>query len=89
VTVSVVIPVFNEAENLAPLYREIDEAGRSLERAGLEIIFVDDGSTDRSFGVLEDLAAGDGRIRVVKLSRNFGSHPAILAGLTRATGDVA
>ena len=87
--VSVVIPVFNEAENLVLLHRELDEACRDLEDARLEILFVDDGSTDRSFSVLEEIASRDPRVRVVKLTRNFGSHAAILAGLTRAEGDVA
>lgn len=89
VTVSVIVPVFNEQENLGPLHGEMDEAGRNLEEADLEMVFVDDGSWDRSFSVLEELASRDDRVKVVKLSRNFGSHAAILAGLGRASGDVA
>ena len=89
VTVSVIVPVFNEEENLGPLHGEIDEVSRDLENADLEMVFVDDGSSDRSFSVLEELASRDDRVKVVKLSRNFGSHAAILAGLARASGDVA
>jgi len=88
VIVSVIVPVFNEEENIGPLHREIDEVSRKLEDADLEMVFVDDGSADRSFSMLEELASRDERVKVVKLSRNFGSHAAILAGLTRASGDV-
>src|SRR5262245_24331116 len=65
-------------------------AVESLDRAGrsFELIFVDDGSTDTTFAELERLHAADGRIRAVRLKRNFGQHAAMHAGLVRARGEV-
>jgi glycosyltransferase involved in cell wall biosynthesis len=86
-SISVVIPVYNEAASLRELYARAVE---SLHQAGrsFELIFVDDGSTDSTFGELERLHAADGRVRVVRLKRNFGQHAAMHAGLVRARGDV-
>jgi glycosyltransferase involved in cell wall biosynthesis len=82
---SVVIPIFNERDNLVALHREIGEA---LDRWGgeYEVIFVDDGSSDGSFDGLAELAAGDPRVRVVKLSRNYGQTAAMAAGIAQSTG---
>lgn len=85
VDISVVIPVFNEAENVADLYRELTA---SLERTGrpYEILVVDDGSTDGTESALRAIAAVDGRFRVVRLRRNFGQTAAFSAGFDRARG---
>ena len=85
--ISVVVTVLNEQDVLEEL------AGRTvaaLERLGrpFELIFVDDGSSDDSFAVLSRLHAADARLRVVHLSRNFGQHPAMHAGLARARGAI-
>jgi glycosyltransferase involved in cell wall biosynthesis len=82
--VSVVIPVFNERDNLAPLQQALREA---LAGRQAELIFVDDGSTDGSREELEGLAAEAG-VRVVELRRNFGQTAAIAAGIDHAAGDV-
>jgi len=82
---SVVAPVHDEQENL----REF--CGRVIAALGdrpLEIIVVDDGSTDATPAILAELAAGDPRVRVVELSRNFGHQTALTAGLDHARGDV-
>ncbi len=85
---SVVIPVFNEVENLPELYaRLVAVLGSSLE-TNYEILFVDDGSTDGSFGLLRDLHAKDEKVRVLRLSRNFGQHIAITAGIDETRGEV-
>ena len=84
---SVVLPVHNEEGNLRPLARELDAACGRLDRE-YEIIWVDDGSTDGSRVVLEDLAAADGHHKVIVLSRNFGQTAAMAAGITAAKGDV-
>ncbi|MCP5558843.1 MAG: glycosyltransferase [Verrucomicrobiaceae bacterium] len=55
----------------------------------LEFVFVDDGSVDATFKILAGMADEDARIKVIRLSRNFGSHPALLAAFTHCTGDVA
>jgi glycosyltransferase involved in cell wall biosynthesis len=84
---SLVVPVFNEAENLEPLWAEIRAA---LEPAHprFEALFVDDGSTDASPAVLRRLAAGDRRLRVLRLRRNSGQSAAFDAGFRRARAPV-
>lgn len=84
--VSVVVPVYFNAATLPELVERVDAAADRL-RHELELVFVDDGSADESFAVLERLAARNPRIRALRLSRNFGSNAAILAGLTHARGD--
>ena len=84
---SIVITVLNEEGNLQALY---DRTLQTLKQTPwtFELIFVDDGSRDRSFAVLERLHAADGRVRVVRFKRNFGQHPAMHAGLVRARGEI-
>lgn len=84
--VSVVLPVFNEAEVLPTLLSRVRAALLSCE-ARYEIIFVDDGSTDASPELLDTLAAQFAAVRVVHLTRNFGHQAAIQAGLEHAQGD--
>jgi glycosyltransferase involved in cell wall biosynthesis len=85
--VSIVIPVFNEAENVGPLYGEIAAAvnGRAEE---YEIIFVDDGSSDGSLAELKRLHAADPRVKVVQFRKNFGQSAAISAGFELSRGEV-
>ena len=84
--ISITIPSYNEEENLPVLYERLKHVAEALEHT-FEFIFVDDGSSDGSFQFLEDLARKDSRVKVIKFSRNFGSHAACLAGLAKATGD--
>ena len=86
--VSVVIPLLNEVDNLKPLYARLVALFEKL-KVDRELIFVDDGSTDGSFTVIEELAAADPTVLGISFSRNFGHEPASTAGLDRATGDVA
>jgi len=81
--VSIVVPVFDEAANLAPLCAQVLEA---LAGESLELIFVNDGSRDDSLDVLRALAAEHREVVVVDLVRNFGQHPAIVAGFSIARG---
>ena len=87
--ISIVIPVYFNEDNLPPLYEDIKK--KLLTRADYEweIVMVNDGSQDNSWQVMQRLAEADPRIRIYSLSRNFGSHAAILAGLSKCTGDCA
>jgi dolichol-phosphate mannosyltransferase len=84
--ISVVLPIFNEADNLQPLYGRLSA---TLDRIACdyELIFVDDGSTDDSVRILERLAADDSRVKFLSFSRNFGHEIASTAGLDVADGD--
>ena len=84
---SVVVTLYNEAGSLDELYRRTVATLEPLGRT-FELIFVDDGSTDDTFAELERLHAGDARVRAVRFKRNFGQHPAMHAGLSRARGEV-
>ncbi len=83
---SLVIPVYNEADSLVPLVDEIDEA-LATYGTPYEIVFVDDGSTDRSFPVMKELAEARDDVCVVKLRRNFGKAAALSHGFAAARGD--
>src|SRR5262245_26640875 len=84
---SIVIPVYNEEENVEPLIQEINAAVGPLGKP-YEIVVVDDGSRDATFSVLARLHLRDSSLRVVRLKRNFGQTAAIAAGLAYADGDV-
>ena len=86
---SVVIPVFNEEHAIRPLLDRLWRLAEGLGGDALEVIFVDDHSTDGSPGLLKEGCAKDPRFRYVRLSANCGSHVAILAGLEHARGDCA
>ena len=86
---SIIVPVYYNEENLLPLYNDLNEKVLKKLEIDYEIVFVDDGSKDNSYGVMKELAKLDDKIVLVKLSRNFGEHSAILAGLSKCTGDCA
>lgn len=86
VDVSVVIPLFNERENIGQLYGRLVSVLSALD-LDWELIFVDDGSTDGTEGELTSLAGEDGRVRALILTRNFGQHAALLAGFGEVRGD--
>lgn len=84
--VSVVIPIYNEEETLPELYRRLSGALVGSE-IGYEIIFVSDGSTDRSAEIIKGIGDSDPGVKMVELSRNFGHQTAITAGMDHASGD--
>ena len=84
---SVVVTLYNEAASLDELHRRTIDSLESLGRS-FEIVYVDDGSTDGSFATLARLHETDPRVRAVRFKRNFGQHPAMHAGLSRARGDI-
>jgi polyisoprenyl-phosphate glycosyltransferase len=83
---SVVVPVFNEAENLPALYGALSKQFDNLDLAA-EIVFVNDGSSDDSLAVMKRLHAEDERVKVVGLSRNFGHQCCLTAGIEHAAGE--
>jgi len=84
--ISVVVPIFNEEENLPELRRRMSAALDSIGDAW-ELILVNDGSRDRSADMLREMNQQDARIKVINLSRNFGHQPAVTAGIHHARGD--
>lgn len=87
--ISIVVPVYWNAHSLPLLKQAFEEVTAQLPQYDFEFVFTDDGSGDHSYAVLSDLAAQDKRVRVIRLSRNFGSNVAILAGLSHAKGAAA
>lgn len=86
---SIIIPVYFNEPNIHPLYKVLEKDVLDKINFEYEIIFVDDGSKDKSIQKIKELQNKHPHIKLVKLSRNFGSHPAILAGLSVANGDAA
>ena len=84
---SIVIPVYNEQQSLQELHRQLDEVGRQ-NNLQLDIVFVDDGSTDGSWAVVENLVAGDPRASAIRFRRNFGKAAALNAGFAQARGEL-
>lgn len=84
--ISIIVPIYNEEDNLPVFYERLknvtDKSGHTFE-----FIFVDDGSSDKSFSILKDLQGSETRAKVIQFSRNFGSHAGCLAGLLYSKGD--
>ncbi len=86
--ISIIIPVYYNADTLMLLYE--DMRAKILSRLGdYEIVFVDDGSGDDSWKIMNEIRSKDQNVKCVRLSRNFGEHAAILAGLSECSGDCA
>jgi glycosyltransferase involved in cell wall biosynthesis len=83
----VVVPVFNEEKNIRILYQELIDVLIKLDLT-FEIIFIDDGSTDKSLAILSELQENDSRIVVISFRRNFGQTAALSAGFDSARGDI-
>lgn len=86
---SIVIPVYYNEDNLIPLYEDIYKKIIQVIDYEYEIVMVNDGSKDNSYEVMQELSKKDKNIKIISLSRNFGSHAAILCGLSHCTGDCA
>ncbi|MCD6447578.1 MAG: glycosyltransferase family 2 protein [Thermoplasmata archaeon] len=81
--ISVIVPVYNEKENIEALYKKLIKVLKKED----EIIFVDDGSTDGSYEVIKKIHERDGRVKCIKFARNFGKTAALMAGFEIAKGD--
>jgi glycosyltransferase involved in cell wall biosynthesis len=84
---SLFLPVLDEEENLRPMHAKISAALDQLGKTA-EVIYVDDGSTDKSLSILKEIAAGDPRVRVISLRRNYGQTAAMSAGIDAAKGEI-
>lgn len=84
---SIIVPIYYNELNLPVTYPRLIALEQQIPNITLELVFVDDGSGDKSLNVLQEIQEKDARVKVVKLARNFGSFNAILAGLHYATGD--
>lgn len=87
--VSLIIPVYYNEDNLRPLYADIRAKFIDEIDYDYEIVMVNDGSKDDSYAVMRELAEKDDHVKIISLSRNFGSHAAILCGISNCTGDCA
>ena len=85
--ISIVMPMYNEQENIPELYRRLHAVADQVSPRRLEFVFVNDGSRDSTRLMLSDLASKDKRVRVINFSKNYGSHAALRAGLAYARGD--
>ncbi len=85
--ISIIVPVYNEAENIPLLYDKLARLGEEMrEKYELEIIFVNDGSTDSGQKIISDLSDPDDRVKYIELSRNFGKEVALTAGINSCRG---
>lgn len=84
---SIVIPVYNEEESILPLYESLCRACERLGKS-YEVIFVDDGSRDKTFDVIKGIYQDNGRVKVIRFRKNFGQTAAMAAGFEYASGEV-
>jgi glycosyltransferase involved in cell wall biosynthesis len=84
---AVVVPIYNEEDNLPELSRRLADACGRIEGARWQVIYVDDGSTDKSVAIIMEQHRADPRFTLLQLSRNFGPYPALSAGLAHADAD--
>lgn len=84
--ISLIIPCYNEEESIPLFYEEINKVIKKM-RVKYELIFINDGSKDRTLEILRDLAKSDSNVRYISFSRNFGKEAGILAGLEASVGD--
>lgn len=85
--ISLIIPCYNEEESLPALYTAIQEVANSMEKYEFELLFIDDGSKDKTLEKLKEYAETDKRVKYLSFSRNFGKESAMYAGFCNATGD--
>ena len=85
--VTIIIPAYNEEESLPFLKERLNELSNNIKTYEFEILFVNDGSRDKTLEIIKQWREDDARISYVDFSRNFGKETAMIAGLDYATGD--
>ena len=84
---SIIVPCYNEELALPFFYQEIDKVSKELKELNFELIFINDGSKDKTLEVLKEYHQKDKRVKYISFSRNFGKEAAMYAGLEHAKGD--
>ncbi len=87
--ISLIIPCYNEEESLPFLYEELKRVTSEMSEYEFEMLFIDDGSKDKTLSLLKDMGAMDERVKYISFSRNFGKESAMYAGFCNVTGDYA
>lgn len=85
--ISLIIPCYNEEESLLPFYTELNRVSNEMADYEFEMLFIDDGSRDKTLSILKDLASNDKRVKYISFSKNFGKEAAMYAGFCNSTGD--
>lgn len=85
--ISVVVPCYYEEKSLPFFYKEMNKLSKFMKYVEFELIFVNDGSTDKTLDIMKEYANSDERVKYISLSRNFGKEAALYAGLENSTGD--
>ena len=85
--ISIIIPMYCEEEVVEECYKRFTNMLQKLENYDYEILFIDDGSKDRTLELLEEIAKKDKKIKIISFSRNFGHQAAVTAGLKEVAGD--
>jgi len=87
--ITIVVPCYNEEKNLAELWKKLKQTTEEIKSFSFDFLFIDDGSYDKTFEKIKTLGDENSKVRAIKLSRNFGSHIAITAGVENAAGSDA
>ena len=87
--ISIIIPCFNEEQVISHTYERVDKAMQRFTHRGYELIFINDGSRDKTLEILREIAKNDLNVKILSFSRNFGHQPAVTAGINMCVGDVA
>jgi glycosyltransferase involved in cell wall biosynthesis len=85
--ISIVVPLYNEEDNVRPLYDELCAVADTIDD-DVEFILVDDGSKDKTVNVLKEIVGSDSRVKLIKFRRNFGQTAAMAAGFDYASGEI-
>ena len=86
-TISIIVPCYNEEESIEIFYNEIEKIFKIMTEVDFELLFIDDGSKDKSKSIMIDLSKRDERVKYISFSRNFGKEAGMYAGLSEVIGD--
>lgn len=87
--ISIIIPCFNEEQVISHTYERVDKTMQSFKHGGYELIFINDGSRDKTLEILRAISQKDSNVKILSFSRNFGHQPAVTAGINICKGDIA